>query len=64
MHTMMHSTHTMPLSFLAAYLEKECGTRVIALGIQAGQINLEQPLTPGVAEAVEQVSRGLAGVLK
>jgi hydrogenase 3 maturation protease len=63
MHTMMHSTHTMPLSFLAGYLEKECGTKVIALGIQAGQINLEQPLTPGVARAVDQVAATLIKLL-
>jgi len=59
MHSMMHSTHTMPLSFLGAYLEKITGTKVIALGIQAGQIQLEVPMTREVAESVKTISRFL-----
>lgn len=56
MHSMMHSTHTMPLSFLGNYLEKITGARVIALGIQAGQIQLEVPMTKEVAESVKEIA--------
>lgn len=56
MHSMMHSTHTMPLSFLGDYLEKITGAKVIALGIQAGQIQLEVPMSRPVAESVKIIS--------
>ncbi len=59
MHSMMHSTHTMPLSFLGNYLEKITGARIIALGIQAGQIQLEVPMSRPVAESVKTISRFL-----
>lgn len=59
MHSMMHSTHTMPLSFLGDYLEKITGAKVIALGIQAGQIQLEVPMSRPVAESVKTISRFL-----
>jgi hydrogenase 3 maturation protease len=59
MHSMMHSTHTMPLSFLGNYLEKITGARIIALGIQAGQIQLEVPMTREVAESVKSISKFL-----
>ena len=55
MHSMMHSTHTMPLSFLAGYIGKVTGAKVIALGIQAGQINLDVPMNRTVAESVKQL---------
>jgi hydrogenase 3 maturation protease len=59
MHSMMHSTHTMPLSFLGDYLEKITGAKVIALGIQAGQIQLEVPMSRPVAVSVKRISRFL-----
>lgn len=59
MHSMMHSTHTMPLSFLGDYLEKITEARVIALGIQAGQIQLEVPMSRPVAVSVKTISRFL-----
>ena len=59
MHSMMHSTHTMPLSFLGNYLEKVAGTRVIALGIQAGRIHLEASMSREVAESVKLIARFL-----
>ena len=63
MHTMMHSTHTMPLSFLAGYLEQMGTAKVIALGIQAGHIRLDQPMTREVAESVKLIVRAFADVL-
>ncbi len=59
MHSMMHSTHTMPLSFLGSYLEKVAGSRVIALGIQAGRIHLEASMSREVAESVKLIARFL-----
>lgn len=56
MHSMMHSTHTMPLSFLGSYLEKITGTKVIALGIQAGQIQLEVPMSRPVTDSVKTIA--------
>jgi hydrogenase 3 maturation protease len=68
MHSMMHSTHTMPLSFLGDYLEKITGARIIALGIQAGQIQLEVPMSRPVAESVKTIShflhRAIVGKMK
>jgi len=63
MHTMMHSTHTLPLSFLAGYLEQMGRAKVIALGIQAGHIRLDQPMTREVAESVKRIVRAFAEVL-
>ncbi|MDO9027018.1 MAG: hydrogenase 3 maturation endopeptidase HyCI [bacterium] len=63
MHTMMHSTHTLPLSFLAGYLEQMGTAKVIALGIQAGHIRLDQPMTREVAESVKLIVKTFAGAL-
>jgi len=63
MHTMMHSTHTLPLSFLAGYLEKMGTAKVIALGIQAGHIKLDQPMTRKVAESVKAIVKAFTDVL-
>ena len=63
MHTMMHSTHTLPLSFLAGYLEQMGTAKVIALGIQAGHIKLDQPMTREVAESVKLIVKTFTDVL-
>lgn len=63
MHTLMHSTHTLPLSFLAGYLEQMGSAKVIALGIQAGHIKLDQPMTKEVADSVKAIVRAFAGAL-
>jgi hydrogenase 3 maturation protease len=63
MHTMMHSTHTLPLSFLAGYLEQMGTAKVIALGIQAGHIRLDQPMTREVAESVKLIVKTFADAL-
>jgi hydrogenase 3 maturation protease len=63
MHTMMHSTHTLPLSFLAGYLEQMGTAKVIALGIQAGHIKLDQPMTRKVAGSVKLIVKTFTDVL-
>jgi hydrogenase 3 maturation protease len=63
MGSMMHSTHTMPLSFLADYIGKTSGAHVIALGIQAGHILLDRPVSPEVLRTVRQVALSLSALL-
>lgn len=65
MGSMMHTTHNMPLSFLADYLTKTAGCRVAALGIQAGNIDLGAPMSPEVeascklvVQAIRQAAEG------
>ncbi len=61
MGSMMHTTHNMPLSFLAGYIERTAGCRVAALGIQAANINLGAPMSPEVSAACRQVAEAIAG---
>jgi hydrogenase 3 maturation protease len=63
MGSMMHSTHTMPLSFLAGYITRTTKATVIAVGIQAGHIMLELPMSREVAASVKQTARLIAGIL-
>jgi hydrogenase 3 maturation protease len=63
MGSMMHSTHTMPLSFLAGYIERTTGAKVFAIGIQAGHIMLDQPMSREVAVSVKRAARVVAGIL-
>lgn len=55
MGSMMHGTHTMPLSFLADYIRRTSGAKVAALGIQAGRITMDSGLSPEVAYACSQI---------
>lgn len=63
MGSMMHSTHTMPLSFLADYIARTSGAQVVALGIQAGQIQLDRPVSPAVCRGVERAARAVVASL-
>lgn len=56
MGSLMHTTHNMPLSFLADYIVRTTGCRVCALGIQAGRIDLGSAVSPEVAEACARVA--------
>ena len=56
------TTHTMPLSMLATYLEQELNCRVYLVGIQPGQNGIDQPLSAAVEKAVGAVSAGLGAV--
>jgi hydrogenase 3 maturation protease len=58
------STHTFPLSWLAALLEKDLGCRVQFLGIQAGTFGFQDLMTAEVrrtaAEIVKQLKNDLS----
>lgn len=56
------TTHTMPLSILAHYLEQELKCRVYFIGIQPGQNGIGQPLSEAVERAVEAIGDGLRAV--
>ena len=51
------STHTLPLSFMARYLEIEIGARVLLVGIQPK--SLEGPVSPEVQRGIEKTSEWL-----
>jgi hydrogenase 3 maturation protease len=57
------STHSLPLSTLAAFLTAQLGCVVALLGIQPGGTGIGAPLSPPVAAAVEEIVRGLVEVL-
>lgn len=56
------TTHTMPLSMLARYLQHELDCGVYLVGIQPGQNEIGQPLSEAVEKAVEALSAGLGAV--
>lgn len=56
------TTHTMPLSMLAHYLEQELGCQVYLIGIQPGQNGIGQPLSAAVERAVAAIEDGLQAV--
>lgn len=56
------TTHTMPLSILAHYLEQEFGCQVYLIGIQPAQNGIGQPLSQAVERAVEAIGDGLRAV--
>ncbi len=53
------STHTLPLSVLSSYLVSELGCRVMILGIQPGQLAMDQPLSQPVEMAIDEAVAGL-----
>jgi hydrogenase 3 maturation protease len=63
MQSMMHSTHTMPLSFLAGYIERTTKARIIAVGIQAGHIMLDRPMSRPVAASVKAAAKDIAAII-
>jgi hydrogenase 3 maturation protease len=64
MGSLMHTTHNMPLSFLADYIERTAGCRVAALGIQAAIIDLGAHMSPEVAAACRLVAGAIAGAIE
>lgn len=54
------STHRMPLSMLIQYLEETTGGATLLIGIEPATMNLNAPLSPEVARAVERVAGRLA----
>ncbi len=57
------STHTLPLSVFASYLESEFGCSVLLLGVQAASVEFGDPISPAVKRAVRRLARDLHGVL-
>lgn len=57
------STHTLPLSTLASYLETEIGCEVWLLGIQPAHAEFDQPLSPAAARGVHLAVENLRGWL-
>lgn len=51
------STHTLPLSVLGGFLNKEFGCETVYLGIQPRQLEFAQGLSPEVEKAVKHVVR-------
>ncbi len=49
------STHTLPLSVLARYLEEELGCQVVLVGIQPAQLDLDAGVSGVVQQAVAEV---------
>lgn len=58
------STHTVPLSVVANYLEGELHCPVALLVIQAGQTNFDQGLSEPVERAVEALAEGIAEIIE
>ncbi|KPL79241.1 hypothetical protein ADN00_04315 [Ornatilinea apprima] len=56
------STHSLPPSVMAKYLIAELGCQVLVLAIQAGSLELMQPLTPPVAQAVGEIVETLSQI--
>lgn len=56
------TTHTMPLSMLARYLQHELDCGIYLVGIQPAQNDIGQPLSDPVEKAVGAVSAGLQAV--
>ncbi|MHB9034373.1 MAG: hydrogenase maturation peptidase HycI [Anaerolineae bacterium] len=57
------STHTLPLSMLAAYLTSELSCRVALIGIQAAHLEFGQPLSKPVEQAVNRLVDALADTI-
>jgi len=57
------STHTMPLSLLGGYLNREIGCEIAFIGIQAANTTFDQEPSPEVKNAAQQVARTLAELL-
>jgi len=58
------STHAMPLSFLIKYLESTCPAEMILLGIQPGNMNLINKMTPEVEKSASDVLDVFNNILK
>jgi len=57
------STHTVPMSVFANYLESEFGCQVLLLAIQAASVEFGDPVSLPVRRAVRRLVRGLHTLL-
>lgn len=53
------TTHTLPLSLFGDYVTVELGCRILLVGIQPAQTDVDAPLSPAVEEAVARTVRSL-----
>jgi hydrogenase 3 maturation protease len=58
------STHRLPLSLLARYLEKSFGCRVILLGIEPREVGWGKPVSAVVEASAARLAAWLAGILR
>jgi hydrogenase 3 maturation protease len=56
---MSASSHTLPLSVLGGFLETELGCEVEYLGIQPGQLEFAEMLSPEVAQSVAEIVKAM-----
>ena len=63
MRSPMHSTHTLPLSSLAQYLEQSTRASVIVLGIQPGVVHFGLPLSDEVSSSIREVAHSITEAL-
>ena len=58
-HGLTISTHNLPLSLFAKYLEKTTGAKTALLGIQPSNIEFEMGLTKELSETAEEISKAI-----
>ncbi len=58
------STHTLPLHVLASFLSADLGCEIGLLGIQPAGNTMDDPLSPAVQQAVDELERELAQLLQ
>ncbi len=58
------STHTLPLNFLASYLETELGCTVELIGIQPAGNEFEALISPAVISGIDSVTAALIGKIQ
>ena len=57
------STHRLPLSLLARYLEESIGCRAILVGIEPTEVTWGKPVSPEVREAATELAAWLTETL-
>jgi hydrogenase 3 maturation protease len=58
------STHTLPLSVLSGYIEKEFGSKVEIMGIEPLQMDPFQPVSQPVTKSIKEIIREFKDLLK
>ena len=58
------STHTLPPTVFAKFIQHEVNCKVLMLGIQVIQVDFDRPVSPRILQAVEEASQGLIEELK
>lgn len=53
------STHTLPLSILAGYLQEQMGAKIMLLGIQPARAQMGAEMSEPVKDAIERVKEAL-----